>query len=76
METHMTNADRILGLLEGHPAGLTDNEIAALLTLPAPSVRRTRSQLEDQGRVFFLRMDGKASLFSTTEPAFLSELTQ
>lgn len=46
-------ADRIIStLVAHHPYPMTDNEIAGALGLPTPSVRRTRSQLQDNGMVF------------------------
>ena len=67
----MTTADKIIDLLDRHPKGLSDMEIAMHLNLPAASVRRTRSQLETQQRVFFVRMERRASLFNTIVPASL-----
>lgn len=62
--TTQTTADRIIATLVNHyPAALTDNEIAAVLDLPAPSVRRTRSRLEDAQQIWFHSMKGKASSF-------------
>lgn len=65
-------ADRIItALVDHHPATLTDKEIAAALQLPAPSVRRTRSRLEDSQMVVYSgRRDG-ASTF-TAAPYLLN----
>lgn len=58
-------ADRIIATLVDHsPTPLTDNEIACILSLPAPSVRRTRSQLEDSGMIFYAGPRGKAATFA------------
>lgn len=54
----MTTADKIIDLLDRHPEGLTDNQIATHLNLPQASVRRTRSKLEDSFQVFFLNAQG------------------
>lgn len=43
-------ADRIISfLVEHNPTAMSDGQIAAGLSLPTPSVRRTRSKLEDSG---------------------------
>lgn len=68
----MTTPDRIIDLLDRHPEGLTDTEIAHILNLPKPSVRRTRSQLEGH-RVFFVDSLGpfRSNRYNTVAPSAL-----
>ena len=69
----MTHKDMIVNLLATHPDGLTDRQIATMLNAPIPSIRRTRSHLEDLSRVWMHPASSGKELVWTTRQMEMTE---